>query len=72
MHYLRTLRWMREIGMEETRVHTFIGDVQAPLDENIRSAMVALFQMRWEQVEPELTQEDWSEFQRIEEVCSCG
>jgi demethylmenaquinone methyltransferase/2-methoxy-6-polyprenyl-1,4-benzoquinol methylase len=64
-HYLRTLRWMREIGMEEIRAHTFIGDVQAPLSEEVRSAMVALFQMRWEQAESEVPLEDWAAYQRL-------
>ena len=64
-HYLRTLRWMGEIGMEEIKAHTFIGDVQAPLSEEIRSAMVALFQMRWEQVESEVSPEDWAAYQRL-------
>lgn len=64
-HYLRTLRWMREIGMEKIKAHTFIGDVQAPLSEEVRSAMVALFQMRWEQAESEVPPEDWAAYQRL-------
>jgi ubiquinone/menaquinone biosynthesis C-methylase UbiE len=64
-HYLRTLKWMRAVGVEEATAHTFIGEVQAPLSEKIRSALIALFQMRWEQAESEVTQEDWTKYQRL-------
>ena len=64
-HFLRALGWFREAGLEEPTAHTFVGDIHAPLTDDLRSALTALFQMRWPGVEPELAQEDWAEVQRL-------
>jgi demethylmenaquinone methyltransferase/2-methoxy-6-polyprenyl-1,4-benzoquinol methylase len=64
-HFPRALGWFRETGLEELSAHTFVGDVHAPLNEGLRSAMAALFAMRWYEVEPELAPEDWAEYQRL-------
>jgi demethylmenaquinone methyltransferase/2-methoxy-6-polyprenyl-1,4-benzoquinol methylase len=64
-HYLRTLRWMQEVGLKEATAHTCIGNLQAPLSDEIRTAITALFQMRWGHTESEVTQEDWTAYQRL-------
>jgi len=62
---LRALGWFREAGLEELTARTFAGDAYAPLTDDLRSALIALFQMRWPGVESELTQGDWAEYQRL-------
>ena len=52
-------------GLEECTARTFAGDAHAPLTEDLRSALLALFQMRWPGVESELSPEDWAEYQRL-------
>ena len=64
-HFLRALGWFRGAGLEEPTVRTFAGDAHAPLTDDLRSALVALFQMRWPGVESELRQKDWTEVQRL-------
>jgi ubiquinone/menaquinone biosynthesis C-methylase UbiE len=64
-HFLRALGWFRDAGLEESMVRTFAGDAYAPLSNDLRNALIALFEMRWPNVESELTQEDWSEYQRL-------
>ncbi len=64
-HFLRALGWFRDAGLEEPTVRTFAGDAYAPLTDDLRSALIALFQMRWPEVESELTQEDWAAYQRL-------
>ncbi|MGD8411933.1 MAG: methyltransferase type 11, partial [Desulfobacterales bacterium] len=64
-HFLRALGWFRDAGLEESTVRTFAGDAYAPLTDDLRSALIALFQMRWPEVESELTQEDCAEYQRL-------
>jgi len=64
-HFLRALGWLRDAGFEEPAVRTFVGDAYAPLNNDLRNALTALFEMRWPSVESELTQEDWSEYQRL-------
>jgi len=64
-HFSRALGWFRDAGLEEPTARTFVGDAHAPLADDLRSALIALFQMRWPGVESELTQEDWAEYQRL-------
>ena len=65
LHFLRALGWFRLAGLEELTARTFVGDAYAPLKDDVRCALIALFQMRWTAVEPELTQEDLAEYQRL-------
>ena len=64
-HFLRALGWFRKAGFEELTAQTFVGDVYAPLGDNIRSALISLFQMRWGEPQSELSYEDWAEYQRL-------
>jgi demethylmenaquinone methyltransferase/2-methoxy-6-polyprenyl-1,4-benzoquinol methylase len=64
-HFLRALGWFRDAGLENPTAQTFVGDVHAPLTDDLRRALQALFQMRWPGVESELSQEDWAEYQRL-------
>ncbi|MBA7544134.1 2-phytyl-1,4-beta-naphthoquinone methyltransferase, chloroplastic [subsurface metagenome] len=65
LHFLRALGWFRDACLEETTARTFAGGAFAPLTDNLRRALTALFQMRWPGVESELTQEDRAEYQRL-------
>jgi len=65
LHFLRAIGWFRELGLEEPAVQTFAGDAYAPLSDDQRSALAALFRMRWPGVESELAQEEWAEYQRF-------
>ncbi|MCK5329143.1 MAG: class I SAM-dependent methyltransferase, partial [Candidatus Latescibacteria bacterium] len=64
-HFLRALGWFREAGLEEPTALTFVGDVHAPLSDDLRSALTSLFEMRWGEPQSELTQEDGVEYQRL-------
>jgi demethylmenaquinone methyltransferase/2-methoxy-6-polyprenyl-1,4-benzoquinol methylase len=64
-HFLRALGWFRDAGLEKPTAQTFVGDAHAPLTDDLRRALQALFQMRWPGVESELNQEDWAEYQRL-------
>jgi SAM-dependent methyltransferase len=65
VHFLRALGWFREAGLEEPIARTFVGDAHAPLTDDLRGALEALFQMRWPGVQEELAEEDWREYQRL-------
>lgn len=65
LHFLRALGWFHDAGLEKSMARTFTGDAYAPLTDDLRSALTALFEMRWPEVEPELTQEDRAEYQRL-------
>jgi ubiquinone/menaquinone biosynthesis C-methylase UbiE len=55
-HFFRALGWFQE---------AFAGSACAPLSDEMREALVALFEMRWPNVEAELSPDDWVEFQRL-------
>jgi ubiquinone/menaquinone biosynthesis C-methylase UbiE len=61
----KPLGWFRDAGLEEPAARTFAGDAHAPLADELRNALIALFRMRWPGVESELIQEDWAEYQRL-------
>ncbi|MFC1724603.1 class I SAM-dependent methyltransferase [candidate division KSB1 bacterium] len=65
LHFLRALGWFRDAGLEDRTVRTFTGGAFAPLRDDLRDALTALFEMRWHSVKSELIQEDWSEYQRL-------
>ena len=61
-HFLRALSWLRKIGLEEPDAKVFADSFYAPLSREIRNALVSLFDMRWPDVEIELSLEDQTEF----------
>jgi len=65
LHFLRALGWFRDACLQESMVQTFVSEVYAPLTDNLRNALIALFQMRWIGVESDLTQEDWAGYRRL-------
>ena len=65
LHFPRMMGWFRRAGMEEVTARTFAGDVCAPLSGEMRSALTALIEMRWVDVEAELSEGDWAEYQRL-------
>jgi len=65
LHFLRALGWFRDAGLEEPTARTFAGDAYAPLSDDLRCALIALFEMRWPGVESELPKEDGAEYRRL-------
>jgi demethylmenaquinone methyltransferase/2-methoxy-6-polyprenyl-1,4-benzoquinol methylase len=68
LHPLATLRWLREAGLEDTWVKTLAGTAHAPLDEDIRNALVALLEMRWKGAEAELSPQDRAAYRRLSQA----
>ncbi|AGL00381.1 methyltransferase domain-containing protein [Desulfoscipio gibsoniae] len=64
-HMMRGLGWFRRAGLMEPEARTFVRDVCPPLGPEIRTALTDLFQMRWEEVDSEVSPEDWAEYQRL-------
>ena len=51
--------------MKEPTARTFVDGAYAPLSDDLRCGLTALFEMRWPGVEPELTKEDGAEYRRL-------
>ncbi len=65
LHFLRALAWFHDAGLEGATARTFAGDACAPLTHDLRSALVALFDMRWPGVETELSRDERAEYRRL-------
>jgi demethylmenaquinone methyltransferase/2-methoxy-6-polyprenyl-1,4-benzoquinol methylase len=64
-NFMRAGRGFQQAGLEAVDVRTFIGEVQAPLSNAERIAMISLFQMLWGTPQPEVSPEDWAEYERL-------
>jgi ubiquinone/menaquinone biosynthesis C-methylase UbiE len=64
-HFLRALSWFREMGLKEPAAKVFADSFYAPLSPGIRNALEGLFDMRWPDVELELSSDDQTEFRRL-------
>jgi len=65
LHFLRALGWFRELGLRGSEARTFAGSAHAPLSDELRSGLAALFEMRWPEVESELSADDLEQFRRL-------
>ncbi len=68
-HFARAARCFQSLGLEDLQSQTFAGDVQAPLDKEVRAALSSLFEMLWGTPQPEVTAKDWADYKRL---CSPG
>lgn len=64
-NHMRAIGWLREAGYDRISAHTFVGNVFAPLNEDVRAALDALIDMRWGKAESEVSSEDWEKFKRL-------
>jgi ubiquinone/menaquinone biosynthesis C-methylase UbiE len=65
LHFLRALGWFREVGFLGPAALTFAGEAYAPLTQELRDALEALLQMRWQGAQEELSDEEFVEYQRL-------
>jgi demethylmenaquinone methyltransferase / 2-methoxy-6-polyprenyl-1,4-benzoquinol methylase len=64
-HFLRSLSWFRKMGLKEPRAKVFADSFHAPLSREIRNALMSLLEMRWPDVERELSPGEQTEFRRL-------
>jgi len=64
-HFLSALGWFKEIGLEKQTAKTFAGNLHAPLSQVEKDSLTALFKMRWNGIEKELSSRDYSDYQRL-------
>jgi ubiquinone/menaquinone biosynthesis C-methylase UbiE len=64
-NFMRALHSFQKVGLEKVKAQTFVGDVQSPLSSDERTALISLFEMLWGERQPEVSAEDWAEYQRL-------
>jgi demethylmenaquinone methyltransferase/2-methoxy-6-polyprenyl-1,4-benzoquinol methylase len=65
VHFTRALSSFRKLGLANARAQTFTGDIQAPLRDDQRTALLSLFEMLWGEPQPEVSAKDREEYQRL-------
>jgi demethylmenaquinone methyltransferase/2-methoxy-6-polyprenyl-1,4-benzoquinol methylase len=64
-HFLRALTWFLKLGLKEPKAKVFADSFYAPLNSEIRNALVSLIDMRWPDIASELSPADLIEFRRL-------
>jgi ubiquinone/menaquinone biosynthesis C-methylase UbiE len=64
-NFLRALGSFCAAGLEVAAARTFVGDVQSPLSSGQRTALLSLFEMLWGEQQPEVSANDWAEYERL-------
>lgn len=65
LNFMRALGSFHHAGLEDARARTFVGDIQAPLNNGQRTALISLFEMLWGERQPEVSANDWAEYERL-------
>jgi demethylmenaquinone methyltransferase/2-methoxy-6-polyprenyl-1,4-benzoquinol methylase len=64
-NFMRALQWFRSAGLEQIQARTFVRDIQSPLSNPERTALLSLFDMLWGTPQLETSSEDWEAYQRL-------
>lgn len=64
-NFLRALGSFHAVHLTDVKAQSFIADIQAPLDQDLRTALSSLFEMLWGTRQPETSQDDWNEYLRL-------
>ena len=64
-NFMRALHSFQKMGLEDVKAQTFVGNIRAPLDSDMRMAITSLFEMLWGERQVDASQNDWNEYQRV-------
>ncbi len=65
LHFMRAPEWLQQAGLTEPKAKTFVRDLNSPINNETRQALIDLFFMRWGEDNPELLKEDQLEYKRL-------
>lgn len=64
-NFMRAPHWFHHVDLKDIQARTFVSDIHAPLDNPLRVALTSLFDMLWGTPQPDVSAEDWKEYQRL-------
>jgi len=64
-HFLRALNWFHKLGLKEPKAKVFSDSFSSPLSNEIRNALITIFNMRWPDIEPELSSAEKKKFRKL-------
>lgn len=65
LHIFHIMSWLEQSGLTGVHANTFVATIQAPLSMEIRKSLISLLDMRWYDVESELSENDYAIYERI-------
>jgi demethylmenaquinone methyltransferase/2-methoxy-6-polyprenyl-1,4-benzoquinol methylase len=65
VNFMRALSSFQNAGLQDAEARTFVGEVQAPLNRDVRTALISLFEMLWGMPQSESSVEDLAEYKRL-------
>ncbi len=70
LNFLRARSWLEKAGFEEVRAHTFVADIQPPLDQLTRKALAACYGMFWGSLRDRISAADQGLYERLSDLDS--
>ena len=64
-HFLRALGWLKATGLEQPVAHSFVADIRAPLNPELREAVAFCFSMFWGNLQSHVSNDDWDAYLRL-------
>ena len=64
-NFMNALHTFQRAGLEAVVANTFVGTIQSPLSDVCKAAITSLFEMLWGTPQPEVSQGDWQEHERL-------
>jgi ubiquinone/menaquinone biosynthesis C-methylase UbiE len=64
-HIMNAKHWLTNAGFKDVSAKTFLADINAPLDDNTKIALLFFFNMLWGDSENQISEKDWEEYKRI-------
>ena len=64
-NFMRVMDAFHKAGLKDVSAHTFVDTIQSPLREECKTAVTSLLDMLWGAPQPEVSQADWQEYQRL-------
>ncbi len=61
-HILNCKHWLIESGLNDVSAKTYLYDINAPLNEEVRKALLILFDMLWGESKLEINESDWEKY----------
>jgi ubiquinone/menaquinone biosynthesis C-methylase UbiE len=64
-NFMRALGAFRDAGLQNVKARTYLWNIQAPLKDDMRTAITSLLDMLWGTPQPGVSAQDWAEYQRL-------
>jgi demethylmenaquinone methyltransferase/2-methoxy-6-polyprenyl-1,4-benzoquinol methylase len=64
-NFMCALHAFHDAGLQNIKAQTYVCNIQAPWKDDMRTALTSLFDMLWGTPQPDVSPQDWAEYQRL-------